>query len=173
MLQALTSLFSTPRYQEEAHQLYTDIVSRSRNSVLYSEYGVADTLDGRFDMIILHMALLSERLKRDENEETIEFLRVLTEAFFADMDRNLREMGSTDTGVGKRVKKMSQAFFGRIFAYQEALDQETMQAALLRNVYRDDASKAPHALKLADYVHAQREALATTSLDDLLQGKLN
>ena len=117
MISALKKIFSPQPYQQEAHQLYVTLVEQARAPLFYSEYEVPDTIDGRFDMIVLHVCLLCKRLRDIDTDASIELSRALMETFFADMDRSLREMGSTDTGVGKRIKKMSQAYFGRLQAY--------------------------------------------------------
>lgn len=173
MLRALTSLFSSPAYQAQSHALYVRVVEKARQPVFYTEYAVPDTLDGRFDMIALQMFFIVERLKKDGSPEALEFLRAVSEVFFSDMDRSIREMGSTDTGVVKRMKNISQAFYGRIFAYEtSAGDDAKMQDALLRNLYRSDLSRQAEAVKMADYVEAQRTAYRTLRLNDLLDAAL-
>lgn len=125
----------TPRAAKiQASTRYTQIVAAARNPVLYAEFGIPDTLDGRFEALVLHLFIALERLQRSgaKAQET----QLLQEAFFRDMDRALREMGVSDTGVGKRVKKMASAFYGQVAAYREALTDETLfLKALMRNVY--------------------------------------
>lgn len=173
MLAALKSIFAAPAYQHEAHQLYLRIVESARQPVFYTDYAVPDTLDGRFDMIALHMFLVTHRLKKENTPEALEFLRAVSEVFFADMDRSLREMGASDTGVGKRIKNMSQAFYGRQLAYQTAGDDEAKMAeALLRNLYRGDIEKRMVAAKMAEYVKAQIHAFANITVAEMLAGTI-
>lgn len=171
MIRAITSFFSAPPFQHEAHDMYLAIVKQARNPVFYEKHDVADTLDGRFDMIALHLYLIIERFKKEETHDAAEFMRTLTEVFFSDMDRSLREMGSSDTGVGKRIKKMSQAFYGRLMAYQTAgNDSQKMQEAVLRNVYRGDMEKLTQASHMADYMQIQRQQLAKAEILLMLAG---
>ena len=80
--------------------------------------GVADTIDGRFEMIVLHLFLVLNRLKG----EGVEDLRQnLTDEFFSDMDRSLRELGVSDVAVGKKVRKIAESYYGRVTAYDRAL----------------------------------------------------
>ena len=154
MLKAFKSFFTPTPLQIEAHKLYADLVIQSRNPRFYSHMGVADTLDGRFDMIILHLFLATQKLRRAQAPDAM--IRALHEAFFEDMDRNLREMGASDTGVGKRVKKMSQAFFGRMQAYEQAMaDDAALQAALKRNVFRGSGVDANALAALTAYIRAE------------------
>lgn len=173
MFRGLASFFSGHDYRQEAHQLYVKVVEQSRLPLFYTDYGVPDTVDGRFDMITLHMYLLTCRLKKENTTDSLELLRSLSEVFFSDMDRSLREMGSTDTGVGKRIKKMSQAFYGRLLAYQTAgSDAAKMQDALLRNLYRGDVSKLSNAHAMNGYVQNQRSAITDQTIDQLMAGDI-
>jgi cytochrome b pre-mRNA-processing protein 3 len=95
-------------------------VAAARQEVFYARWAVPDTVDGRFDMIALHLFLVLERLK-GEGQAVEDFRQVLTDTFFQDMDRSLREMGVGDISVGKKVRKMAEAFYGRVQAYAAAL----------------------------------------------------
>ena len=97
--------------------LYEAIVAAARHPVAYAEWGVPDTLDGRFDMITLHMFLVLDRLKGEDRA----FRQELVDEFFRDMDRSLRELGVGDLSVGKKVRKMAEVFYGRLAAYDRAL----------------------------------------------------
>jgi cytochrome b pre-mRNA-processing protein 3 len=174
MLSALRNFFSAPDIQQRAYEAYGLIVQQARNPVFYQQWKVDDSLDGRFDCIVVHVFLV---LKRCEGEtgsaDTQAFMRYLAEAFFADMDRSLREMGVTDTGVGIRVKKMAQAFYGRKKAYEDALGDETALAeALRRNVYREQEVAAECPASLAAYMGRNHKQLQQQPLDAILQGRI-
>ncbi len=112
----------------EAHARYVEIVAKSRQAFLFEACGIPDTLDGRYESIILHLFLMSKASAPSERQ-------ALMECFIEDMDRSLREMGVGDTGIGKRVKKMAAGLFGRLQAYEKATDTVTIHDVLLRNVY--------------------------------------
>lgn len=156
-----------------AHTLYGAIVAQAREPSLYREFGVPDTLDGRFDMIVLHAFLFLNRMKT-ATEEQRQLGQDVFDAFLKDMDRNLREMGVSDIGVPKRLKKMAQAFYGRVGAYDSALsdpDPGALAAAIARNVFpgaeADEAGAA-----LASYCRAAASALANQPVEQLLAGRL-
>jgi len=118
--------------------LYRQIVGQARQPAFYRDHAVPDTLDGRFDMIVLHAFLVLRRLKRIAGAEAQKVSQDLFDLLFADMDSNLREIGVGDLGVGKRVKKMAQAFYGRVEAYEAGLaasDPAVLEQALTRNLY--------------------------------------
>src|ERR1700722_14709421 len=154
MLSALKQLFSPSAARQQAFDTYVQIVAQARNVVFYKDWQVEDTLDGRFDVIVLHLFLVISRCEEEVSRPDVKsFIRYLSEAFFADMDRNLREMGASDTGVGIRVKKMAQAFYGRMKAYKETIGDETILAeALIRNAYREKPVSREAVASLAAYM---------------------
>ncbi|WP_417449021.1 ubiquinol-cytochrome C chaperone family protein [Kordiimonas sp.] len=160
----LERLFPGFRSKKRAYGLYGKLVAQARQPEFYTTFDVADTLDGRFDMILIHMFLLQNRLATD-GDATAKLRRQLQEAMVADMDRSLREMGVGDMGIGREVKKMGVAWFGRLKAYAAAVEsddaQENLTEAVARNLYKvENAAKAPD---MAAYMITAREALATCS----------
>jgi cytochrome b pre-mRNA-processing protein 3 len=155
------------RAKSPAETLYAAIVAAARRPFLYAQLQVPDTVDGRFDMLVLHMFLVLERL---QGEQHVRLRQELTDEFFKDMDRSLREMGTGDLAVASKVRKMAEAFFGRIKAYGEVADENALAAALARNVYVVDQSDVAH--NLAHETTAMRQALADASDADVTQGKL-
>ncbi len=158
--------------REAAHALYREIVRQARTPALYASFGVPDTLDGRFDLIVLHVYLVLRRL-RGHGRGASAFAQAVFDAMFADMDRSLREIGVSDHSIGKRVRDMVQAFYGRIAAYDRGFATAGgLETALLRNVYRDDEADRERAALLADYVRRQAAELETQSLAANLAGEL-
>lgn len=139
---------------ETIQRLYGAIVAQSRDPAYYTIYGVADTIAGRFEMILLHAFLLFHRLK-DEGEAGQELGQRVFDAFCRDMDANLREMGVGDLTVPKKMKKVAEAFYGRIGAYEppvDAGDAGALADAVLRNVYASKEEAALQARALATYM---------------------
>jgi cytochrome b pre-mRNA-processing protein 3 len=112
---SLASLFRRNRHRDAALRLYHAIVAQARAPVFFAGFGVPDTFDGRFELIALHGYLVLNRLKA-EGPRMAELAQELFDVMFADFDRGLREMGVGDLGVGRQVKTMAQAFYGRIGA---------------------------------------------------------
>ncbi|HXR85401.1 MAG TPA: ubiquinol-cytochrome C chaperone family protein [Stellaceae bacterium] len=156
----LASLFRRNPYRHQAYAAYTSIVEQARTPDFFLRFEVPDTLDGRFEMIALHMFLVLNRLKA-EHAATDEFAQALFDAMFADLDRGLREMGATDMGVGKRVKEMATGFYGRVAAYEKGLtgDDATLTEALKRNLYGTVQPTAQSLSAMVRYMRAQAQAL--------------
>ena len=138
VLAALFGLARRGRHERVGFRLYAAAVAAAREPFVYQALGVADTLDGRFDLVCLHSVLLVRRLQR-EAEPGPALAQAVFDAMFSDMDVNLREMGVSDLSVGRRMRAMWEAFHGRAHAYDAALkagDQPALEAALVRNVWR-------------------------------------
>lgn len=168
----LNRLFSRNPHGDAAHALYGIAVARAREPYFYASLGVPDTLEGRFEMITLHVYLLLRRLKAERDATADGVAQALFDLMFADMDRNLREMGAGDLGVGRRVKTMAQAFYGRVSAYDEGLeaDDASLSAALTRNVYAGADGQEAGAAQLAEYLRAADKVLAGGDGAALIRG---
>jgi cytochrome b pre-mRNA-processing protein 3 len=152
------NLFRKSAAPDAAFEAYRAIVAQSRQEKFYADWGVPDTVTGRFDMISLHLALLLRRLKGESAAR--EFGQALVDLFFRDMDRSLRELGVTDLGVPNKVKKMGNVFYGLVGALGEALDSgehTAVEAVLTRNVYGETN---PYATTLAAYLLDEAKRLA-------------
>jgi cytochrome b pre-mRNA-processing protein 3 len=140
--------------------IYGMIVTRAREPLFYQTLRVPDTVDGRFDMILLHLWIVLSRLKQ-RNEK--ELPQALFDYFCGDMDANLREMGVGDLAVPKRMQALGEAFYGRSAAYDRALAEggEPLAEALDKNIYsgRDIES----ARRLAAYAAEAIAALAESN----------
>jgi cytochrome b pre-mRNA-processing protein 3 len=154
------------------HALYGAIVAQARSVAFYADYQVPDTVEGRFDLIVLHLVLLLNRLShRAETERDFGQALLgqeLFDAFCRDLDANLREMGVGDLAVPKRMQAFAEAFYGRQAAYLAALDaadQRVFEKALARNIF--PAGNDAGAAQLARYARA-----AVTRLDAQDDGAL-
>ena len=132
----MISLFRKDRRTASVEDVFRKIVVRERDTHFFNEVGVHDTVVGRFEMVALHTFLILRRLKPEAGGES-DISQALFDVMFEDMDSSLREMGAGDMGVGKRVKAMVQAFYGRIASYEAGLsaDDGELEGALQRNVY--------------------------------------
>jgi len=170
----LASLFGRDRRPPAVHAVYGRIVERAREPQFYEQWGVPDTFDGRFELLALHAFLVLHRLRR-EGDEAEDFAQALFDTLFFDMDRGLRERGVGDLGVGRRVKDMVKAFYGRISAYEKGLaDAAALAAGLRRNLYGTVAE--PDAAQIAQaavYVRRQAAALAGQPVATLLAGEVS
>jgi cytochrome b pre-mRNA-processing protein 3 len=158
--------------------LYGAIVAQARLPDFYLAYGAPDTAEGRFDMLVLHVALVCRRLGRETGAGETP-ARALSQQVFdmfcADMDHNLREMGVGDLTVPKKMRRLGEAFYGRLEAYDRALatpGDEELGLALARNVLGAGEPVMP-AERLAAYVREAANRLAATPLRALAGGQLD
>jgi cytochrome b pre-mRNA-processing protein 3 len=166
--------FSSSPETKVAREMYSAIVAKARQPYFYSELHVPDTIDGRFDMIALHAILLMNRLAQGGPQAKALSQRLFDE-FFADMDRSLREMGVGDLSIGKKVRKMTEVFYGRAKAYREALergDRGALERALARNIYIGEVSPGD-SQRLARYVAEASRSLSAQGEAEIVAGRLH
>lgn len=170
-LPGLSSLVGARPQPPEA-LAYERIVDAARLPVFYATLGVPDTVEGRFDMLTLHVFLVLRRL-RGLGAKEARFSQSLFDAMFQDMDDSMRELGVGDLRVGKKVRELAEMFYGRSAAYEAALEADDMAAladALSRNVF--DEEGAAGAPAIAAYVKRSIAALGDTAVEDLLAGQM-
>jgi cytochrome b pre-mRNA-processing protein 3 len=138
--------------------IYGMIVTQAREPLFYRDLAVPDTVNGRFDMLVLHLWMVLRRLKPIEGGMGLS--QALFDCFCDDMDANLREMGVGDLTVPKRMQAFGEAFYGRTAAYDLALaaSQEPLAQALCKNILNGEAIEK--ARQLAQYAEAAIAALA-------------
>src|ERR1041385_2523533 len=115
-------LFRRNPLRDAAELAYRRVGAQARRAGFVSKIGVPDTVDGRFELIVLHAFLYLHRLKR-EQPEAAALGQHFFDTMFTDFDRSLREMGTGDLSVGREIKRMAQAFYGRVDAYERGLSE--------------------------------------------------
>jgi len=145
-----------PRGTIEA--IYGMIVTQAREPVFYRDLGVPDAVNGRFDLLLLHLWLVLRRIRSIEGGD--ELAQGLFDRFCDDMDANLREMGVGDLTVPKRMRAFGEAFYGRMAAYDTALieGEAPLAQALCKNIL--NGKKIEQARQLASYAITAIAALA-------------
>jgi len=166
------SLFRKSASTEPVYALYAAIVAQSRQPRFYAEWGVPDTVTGRFDMISLHLALVLRRLRAEKDAKA--FSQTLFDLFFKDMDRSLREMGAGDLAVPKKIRKMGEIFYGLLASLDTALTDDRpadVEAVLVRNIYvAESATGAP---ELANYLIDEAHRLTLVPVARIVGGHLD
>jgi cytochrome b pre-mRNA-processing protein 3 len=165
-------LFRRSARPDTISALYGMIVAQARLPCFYRDYAVADTVNGRFDLIVLHLALVLDRLTQDPTLQSLG--QRVFDRFCQDMDDNLREIGIADLKVPKEMQRMGEAFYGRAQAYRVALaanDGAALVAALERNIY--GAASVGQARRLAAYMREALRGLAGQGASRLASGELH
>jgi cytochrome b pre-mRNA-processing protein 3 len=153
-----------------AERLHSAAVAQARSPALYAQLGAPDTIEGRFELLCAHVILLLDRLK-GESGPFADTRQTLFDVFVSHLDGAMREMGVGDLAMGKRMRRLGEAFYGRLQAYQGAFaalpDPSTLEALVARTIL-DGSEAAPNGL--AGYLRRAREALAAQDAADLLKG---
>ena len=166
----MLSFFKNKDLSSNVDTTYCIIVDQSRNPSFYKELLVPDNIDGRFDVLTLHMFFVFSRLKKEE-QKAGQFSHLLFDTMFVDMDQSLREMGVGDLSVGKRVKDMGKALLGRIEVYDKAFEgtDSEIEASIVRNIYRGDQTRLREVRKLIDYSKRSILELSAVPTDNILR----
>jgi cytochrome b pre-mRNA-processing protein 3 len=148
-------------------RLHGEIVAAARNPLLFTDFGIEDAFEGRFESVVLHASLVLRRL-RALPPPAPDVAQDLADALFRHFEVALREMGVGDGAVPKTMKGLAEAFLGRGLAYDEALhgNPSDLASALKRNVYAGRKEAGP----LAAYVKAVDAALAAAPLEAFIKG---
>ena len=171
---AIVKLFGKAAVADPARDLYDEIVRQSRQPGFYQVGGVPDTVDGRFELIALHVFLVLHRLKNEGSGDAGDLGQAVFDIFVQDMDASLREMGAGDLGVGKRVKAMIRGLYGRINAYEAALGDgpDSLEQALQRNLFGTVSPSPQDVERMSGYVRDEAAALGQRPAAELAAGQL-
>lgn len=166
----LKSLFQPRPAVLAGGRLYTATAAQARRPAFYAQMGAPDTVEGRFELYTLHVALVLRRLK-GQGPQATETAQALFDAYVRQLDDALREMGVGDLSVGKKMRKLGEAFYGRVRHYDDALtalpDRAPLEAMLARTVLMGETGPVQG---FADYAVKAMDALAAQPLADLLEG---
>jgi cytochrome b pre-mRNA-processing protein 3 len=161
----LNLLRNSAARKKNGRALYDGLVARAREPVFFEGFGVADSIDGRFDMLTFHAWMLLAELKGSPAAQA------LTDTVFTGFDEAMREQGVGDMGIGHKLKAMAKAFYGRMAVYDAAKDEPALAEALAKNLWRganvDDRARA-----LAAYAGRARASLRQSLPDTLDFGPL-
>jgi cytochrome b pre-mRNA-processing protein 3 len=167
------AFFKANPVQHAAELAYRRVVEQARRPGFFADVGIPDTVDGRFELICLHAFLYLHRLKRERPGSAALGQRFF-DAMFVDFDRALREMGTGDLRVSREIKRMAQAFYGRIAAYEEGLaaGDAMLQPALARNLFGTASPSDAQLAAMAEYVRREADGLDRQEAAALLAGHI-
>ena len=164
------ALFRKDPALEAGRALYAAAVEQARVPALYAALGAPDTVEGRFEMVALHVWLVMRRLKGDATAQKVS--QHVFDAMFQNMDDALRELGVGDLQVGKKIRKLAENFYGRIGAYEAAMKdgapKDDLAKALSRNIFEKEMAET--ATLFADYVRRADEVIQGQPLSRVTGG---
>ena len=169
----MLSLFRQRPAFAAGQALYRVAADKARDPAFYRDAHAPDTVEGRFELYMVHVILIAMRL-RGQGRAAAETSQVMFDAFLRGLDDAMREMGVGDLSVGKKMRRLGEAFYGRAKRYDEAIDQpDAVRALVRRTLYADlEGPEADvGAAAVGAYAARAHAALAGQPLDRLLAGE--
>ncbi len=168
----LRSLFAPAEDRADIDRLYNAIVVQARSRAFFADLGVPDTPEGRYALIVLHAFLVMDRLGRAAGQGATS--QALFDAMFADMDRNLREMGVGDLSVGRKVKGLVRYFFAMSAACRDGLNRgdAVLRVAVEEYLYGGDAPAPAAVASVCAYLRACESKLEGQAEEDIARGQI-
>ena len=164
--------FKKKKYVTVSNDIYQKIVNFSRNKIFYTKYSVPDTIDGRFDMLVLITIIVVHRLSKIKNEGS-ELSQKIFDIVFKDLDYSLRELGAGDVSVANNMKKLISSYMGRQKIYVKAFksdDEKFLALAFKNNIFRNKDQKKNLILLLSTNILKINKKLELIEDNKILSG---
>ena len=168
---ALGNWFQSKKNRWAVERLHRSIQDQALKPDFYYDGGVRDNFSGRFEMTSLLAALMFRRL-RTAGGAGKALAQDVFDALFDGFDEALRDIGTGDLTVGKKIRKMGEAFYGRAKAYEEALASDSevdLQHSLVRNLGLADTEMD----RFGRYVRLVESTLQRHTDEQLMSGDVN
>lgn len=168
----LKNLFRSRSAERPGLALYAQAVEQARRPGFYTDLGVSDEIDARFELYTLHVLLLILRLRDEPGAGAgrgAEAGQDLFDVYVSALDNALRELGVHDVTIGKKMRKLGEALYGRMTAYEAPIregDVASLATGLARNVYESD--EPGRGGDLAAYALEARALLESQSIETVL-----
>ena len=164
--------FKKKKYETIDNIIYQKIVEFSRNKIFYTKYKVPDTIDGRFDMLVLTTIIIVYRLSKITDKGT-HLSQKIFDIIFRDLDFSLRELGAGDVSVSNNMKKLISSYMGRQKTYIKAFkndDEKFLELAFKNNIYRNNEQKGNYILALSKNIFRINKKLDLIEDKKILNG---
>lgn len=170
-----SALFKKSSAQIPPQQLYGSVMTHARSTAFYTDFGIPDTVMGRFDMLSLHIYLLARRFREDGAPISMDLSQEVFDLYVYDVERALRELGIGDTSVPKKKKKMIRSFYGQIDDFDESLNASDKSVDMLEKITARYLAETedPMPDMIADYMLATEKHLISQDIKALRSGQIS
>lgn len=140
--------------KEIAVKLYSSCVEAARNPDNYIKFGLRDEIFGRFEALSIYLFVVLRRLKEDKTDIALSVSQEMVDLFVADMDHSLRNARLSEKKIDKNFKRFVEGFYGRLLAYDQAIDENKLNDAIHKNAYDGESEFATSANQLSEHIHS-------------------
>ncbi|HVZ29320.1 MAG TPA: ubiquinol-cytochrome C chaperone family protein [Asticcacaulis sp.] len=182
------TLFKPRAVTLTGERLYAQCVTQSRQPVFYLDYGVEDAIGARFELLTFHVGLVINALRGvaesdSRHEQARDTAQALFDAFVGALDNTLREQGTGDLSVGKKMKPLGRTIYTRFKAWDDlwttgdaaARADYAARTLFAGTAYDGNEAEAPEVESPQPEAFAAYAAEAHKQLDleDILRGQIN
>jgi cytochrome b pre-mRNA-processing protein 3 len=176
MARALNPLDPSSAWQRgelRASKLYGAIVAQARLPAFYRDFGLPDTLEGRFASLSLHLFTVLDRLKA-EGDEARNLAQALSDRFSEDMEIVLREIGVSDLRIPKKMRGLAASSASMLQSYETASTGEEGAFAntIAESLPMEGEAAKQTAAQLAPCLREVMRRLRARSMREIETGKL-
>lgn len=169
----LSAFFKKSSSQPAPQHIYGSLMTHSRSATFFTDYGIPDSVMGRFDVLSLHIYLLARRLREEGSPISQDLSQEVFDLYVSDVERALRELGIGDTSVPKKKKKMIRSFYGQIDDFDEAINKSDKATIIekIKNRYLSETEN-PNPEILCEYMLATEAHLKAQEMKSVLSGEV-
>jgi cytochrome b pre-mRNA-processing protein 3 len=161
------------RNELRASGLYGAIVAQARLPAFYREFGLPDTLEGRFASLSLHLVAVLDRLKA-EGPAARNLAQALTDRFSEDMETVLRELGVSDLRIPKKMRGLAASSAALLQSYEDAYaaGEDAFAEEAARSLPMEGDAAKQTAAQLAAYLREVMRCLRALTVAEIEAGRL-
>lgn len=170
----LSAFFKRSSSTTSPQQLYGTVMTQARLPEFFTDFGIPDTVMGRFDVLSLHIYLLARRFREEGSPIAMDLSQEVFDLYVSDVERALRELGIGDTSVPKKKKKMIRSFYGQIDDFDEAINtNDAKEIAAKAEVRYLSETENPNPKILTSYILKTEDHLKEQPMKALLSGNVS
>ena len=166
------------KFSNNRHEiiLYNNILSLSRNKILYTKLKLSDTFQNRIHLIFIHISFLFIKIKQNDKKQIFKvFYQKLFDLLFVRIEQNMREIGYGDVTVNKNMKALVKTFFNILINCENYKNKSInlKKSFLARYLDISDVEKNAINALLIDYFDKYETFCFDLNPDSVLSGDLN
>ena len=150
--------------------ILNNIIEISYSDSFNKKFKIPNTFYSRYEIIVILIFLLYLRLK-NERANKIK-IQIMYDFLFDYIDYSLREIGTGDLSVGKKVKILAKIFSFRIQLYEKSINKnfKNIKKPIKKFIYKNKVKKN-NLNNFYNYICSQHKKLKSSNSKDIFSKK--